>query len=68
MSLDLERELIKRNISVRSILDDYINGVSLGEIQRKNELTFEQLQFILSYNGINNQGHHKNGFLRKRFS
>ena len=28
MSLDLERELIKRNISVRSILDDYINGVS----------------------------------------
>ena len=50
MEFDLEQELIKRNISVREIMEDYSNGQMFSTICRKHKLTPDQLRFILRYN------------------
>ena len=50
MEFDLEQELIKRNISIREILEDYSNGQMFSTICRKHKITPEQLRFILRYN------------------
>ena len=50
MSFDLEQELIRRNISVREILEEYSNGEKVSVICKNHKINPDQLRFILRYN------------------
>ena len=50
MSFDLEEELIKKNISVREILEEYANGQKVSIICKNHKINPDQLRFILRYN------------------